>query len=34
MPEFFGGFADVYRNKWKSAVKRIEKLGIKVEYID
>ncbi len=33
-PVFFGQFAEIYKNKWENAVKRIKSLGIKVEYID
>ncbi len=33
-PEFYGSFAEVYRQKWLRAVERIESLGIKVEKID
>lgn len=33
-PEFFGSFAENYRRKWNRAVKRIQRLGCKVEYID
>jgi allophanate hydrolase len=31
---FFGPFAQEYKHAWESAVNRIEKLGIPVEYID
>ena len=33
-PVFYGQFAEIYKNKWENAVKRIKGLGIKVEYID
>ena len=33
-PAFYGQFAEIYKDKWESAVKRIKNLGIKVEYID
>lgn len=33
-PEFYGQFADTFRNKWEKAVERIKNLGIEIEYID
>jgi len=33
-PEFFGDYAEIYRTKWRQAVRRIEHLGIPVEFID
>ncbi len=31
---FFGKFSDICKEKWLNAVKRIENLGVKIEYID
>jgi len=33
-PEFFGDYVEIYRAKWRQAVRRIEQLGIPVERID
>jgi allophanate hydrolase len=33
-PEFFGDYAEIYRTKWLQTVRRIEQLGIPVEFID
>lgn len=33
-PGFFGDHADLYRAKWRKAVRRIQKLGIAVAYLD
>lgn len=32
-PKFYGDFAEIYRKKWHRAVERIEKMGVKTEYI-
>lgn len=31
---FYGPYKDIYEKKWQKAVKRVENMGIKVEYID
>lgn len=31
---FYGPYADIYKAKWEQAKKRIEDMGITVEYID
>ncbi len=33
-PEFFGKFAEIYREKWLNALERIKSLGIEIEEID
>lgn len=33
-PEFYGQFADVFKSKWENSIKRLEGLGIEIEYID
>lgn len=33
-PRFYGNYAEIYRKKWQQAVKRVEALGIPVEYMD
>jgi len=33
-PEFFGPYADEYRQAWEAAVKRLESTGIDVGYVD
>ena len=32
--EFFGNYADIFKEKWEKAAARMEKMGIEVEYID
>ena len=34
LPRFYGDFAEIYREKWIRSVDRIERFGIKIEYID
>ena len=31
---FYGDYKEIYEEKWQKSIKRIEKMGIKVEYID